>query len=53
LQKGKKAISDFKKLNPPKLMLCDVMVHYIESGSLYTNEYGDISESFYSSFVTT
>lgn len=46
---GKKAISDFRKLEPSADSLIDLMMHYVECGVEFTNDYGDINESFYSS----
>jgi hypothetical protein len=46
---GKKAISDFRKLKPSADSLIDLMMHYVECGVEFTNDYGDINESFYSS----
>ena len=49
LREAKKAISDFKKLSTDKNMLIDLMLYYVENCVEFTNEYGDISETFYSS----
>jgi hypothetical protein len=46
---GKKAISDFRKLNPTPDTLIDLLLCYVESGIDFTNDYGDIDENFYSS----
>lgn len=46
----KKAISDFKKLKPAPVDVADLMVFFVEQGCLYTNQYGDMWESFYTSF---
>ena len=53
LKEGKKAISEFKKLRPSSLLIADLMLFYVETGVKFTNEFGDISESFYSSLETT
>ena len=53
LSDGKKAISDFKKLSPSALLLGDLMLFYVETGVEFTNDYGDIGESFYSSLEST
>lgn len=53
LKDGKKAISDFKKLNPSANLLADLMLFYVETGVKFTNEFGDIDEAFYSSMETT
>ncbi|MDD2550106.1 MAG: DUF6155 family protein [Bacilli bacterium] len=49
LANGKKAISDFRKLNPSSKSLVDLLMCYVESGVEFTNDYGDINEGFYSS----
>ena len=46
---GKKAISDFRKLQPSPDSLIDLLMCYVESGVEFTNDYGDINEGFYSS----
>ncbi|MET4083858.1 hypothetical protein ABIB40_003831 [Pedobacter sp. UYP30] len=53
LSDGKKAISDFKKLGPSSILIVDLMLFYVETGVKFTNEYGDISESFYSVLEAT
>ena len=47
LREAKKAISDFKKICPDKLMAIDIMLFYVENCVAFTNEYGDINETFY------
>jgi hypothetical protein len=49
LKKGKAAISEFKKLSPPSDLMVDLMLVYVDTGVRFTNDYGDINESFYSS----
>lgn len=49
LVNGKKAISDFRKLNPSAESIIDLLMCYVESGVKFTNDYGDIDEGFYSS----
>ena len=49
LSDGKKAISDFKKLDASKELLAELMLFYVETGVEFTNEYGDIDEPFYNS----
>jgi Family of unknown function (DUF6155) len=49
LSEGKKAISDFKKMSTSALLVADLMLFYVETGVQFTNEYGDIGESFYNS----
>jgi hypothetical protein len=46
---GKKAISDFRKLKPTVDSLIDLLIYFVECGVEFTNDYGDISEGFYSS----
>ena len=50
---GKKAISDFKKLEPSQVLLADLMLCYVETGVKFTNEFGDINEQFYNSMAST
>ena len=47
LRVGKAAISDFRKLGVSAEALADLMLYYVECGVRYTNDYGDINESFY------
>lgn len=49
LSVGKKAISDYRKLNPAPDSLIDLLLCYVENGVDFTNDYGDIDENFYSS----
>jgi hypothetical protein len=53
LKEGKEAISDFKKLKPSAKLLADLMLFYVETGVAFTNDFGDINESFYSSLEKT
>ena len=46
---AKKAITDYKKIAENAKDLVDIMLFYVDQGVLFTNEYGDIDESFYSS----
>ena len=50
---GKRAISDFKKHNPPLELIADMTLFYVELGVKFTKEFGDIDEAFYSSIETT
>lgn len=50
---SRKAISDFKKLGPSPESVADLLLHYVEQGVEFSNEYGDISESFYTSGANT
>ncbi len=49
LRKVKRAISDFKKATGNTQAVLDLMVYYVENGTRFTNEYGDIDERFYMS----
>jgi len=49
LREAKKAISDFKKLCADKNMVIDLMLYYVENCVEFTNDYGDINETFYCS----
>lgn len=49
---ARKAVTDYKKLSPNIVGLVDLMVFYVEMGVQFTNAYGDINESFYTSMVT-
>ncbi|WP_019864177.1 DUF6155 family protein [Methylovulum miyakonense] len=46
---ARKAITDYKKVSSSALGLADLMLTYVESGVIFTNEYGDIDEPFYNS----
>jgi hypothetical protein len=46
---AKKAISDFKSLQPSSLFLADVMLYLPESACELTSCFGDFSEQFYNS----
>ena len=49
LKDAKKAIADFKKICPNKIMGIEIMLFYVENCIEFTNDYGDINESFYNS----
>ena len=53
LKNGKQAISDFKKLGTSTDLLADLMLFYVETGVKFTNDFGDINETFYKSLATT
>jgi Family of unknown function (DUF6155) len=53
LKVAKQAISDFKKFSPSADLVADLMLFYVETGVIYTNDFGDIDEPFYSSMETT
>jgi hypothetical protein len=52
LREARKEVSGFKKLSPPEEDIADVMLHYVECGVKFTNEYGDINEPFYNSVAS-
>lgn len=52
LSVARKAITEYQKLAPPAASVADLMLFYVEMGVRYTNTYGDINESFYSSMET-
>lgn len=52
LSDGKRAISDFKKLDASKELLSELMLFYAEIGVEFTNEFGDIDEPFYNSVAS-
>lgn len=51
LKEARKAVADFKKLSPTGESLLDVMLYYVECGVEFTNDFGDINESFYNSLA--
>jgi len=48
---GNKAINDFRKLSPAPDFLIDLMLHYVEYGVKFTNDFGDINEKYYLSLA--
>lgn len=46
---AKKAVSDFIKISTHSFNIAEIMIRYVEAGVKFTNEYGDIDESFYNS----
>ena len=52
LKDGKQAISDFKKLGTSADSLADLMLFYVETGVIFTNDFGDIDEPFYNSVAS-
>ena len=50
---SRKAINDFKKLGTSAESLADLLLHFVENGVEFTNEYGDIDENFYTSIENT
>ena len=49
LKGARKLVNDFKKLSPGEEVLTDLMLYYVECGVKFTNDFGDISEPFYTS----
>ena len=46
---AKKAIQDYKKASGDLIGTLDLMLYYVEQGTKFTLEYGDIDEPFYNS----
>ena len=46
---AKNAVTDFRKISQSKTEWIEIMLHYVEMGVRFTNAYGDIDESFYTS----
>jgi hypothetical protein len=53
LSLSRKAINDFKKLEPSNEKYGDLLLYYVECGVEFINDYGDINESFYTSAENT
>jgi len=49
---AKKAIADFRALNPSPELLGELMVTFAEIACRFTNDYGDMWEQFYTSTAT-
>jgi Family of unknown function (DUF6155) len=49
LSRGRKAISDYKKATDDPIGTLDLMVYYVERGTRFTVDYGDIDAWFYES----
>jgi Family of unknown function (DUF6155) len=49
LSVARKAVLDYKKLARSPLPVVDLMLHYVECGVNFTNRFGDLYESFYTS----
>jgi hypothetical protein len=49
LSVARKAVLDYKKIAQSPIPVVDLMLHYVESGVSFTNRFGDLYESFYSS----
>ncbi len=52
LKVARKIVNDFKKLSPGEEFVADLMLHYVECGVAYTNDFGDISGPFYDSIAS-
>ncbi|WP_336784690.1 DUF6155 family protein [Paenibacillus sp. MMO-177] len=52
LAEAKKAITEFGKLSSNEARLLDLMIYYVELGVEFTNDYGDMYDSYYSSMVS-
>ncbi len=46
---ARKPVQEYVKINPNSKELVDLMIFYVEQGSRFTNEYGDIDKPFYNS----
>ncbi len=46
---AKKAINDFIKISSKPASVIEIMIHYVEQGVEFTDQYGDIDGPFYSS----
>ena len=49
LARGRKAISDYQKATKDPIGTLDLMTYYVECGTQFTVDYGDIDEGFYAS----
>ena len=49
LRSARRAIRDYRKATSDLAGTVDLMLTYVESGTEFTNQFGDISESFYDS----
>jgi len=52
LSEGRRAISEYKKAVGDPFGVLELMVHYVECGTRFTVEYGDIDEAFYDSLCS-
>lgn len=48
----KMLITDYKKITDNPLWTTDLMLYYVERGTDFTNDYGDIDEPFYNSLCS-
>ena len=53
LSVARRAIADYKRMSTSIEGLADLMLFYVEMGVKFTNDYGDIDESFYESMEST
>ncbi len=53
LSLSRKAINDFRKLETSKEKLGDLLLYFVECGVEFTNDFGDINDSFYTSIENT
>lgn len=49
IREAKKAISDYKKASSNAINLIDLMVYYVECGTDFSCEFGDMDETYYAS----
>ena len=49
IREAKKAISDYRKASSNAINLIDLMVYYIECGTDFSCEFGDMDEAYYAS----
>lgn len=49
LREARQAIRDYRRATSDEVGILELMLVYVENGTRFTNEYGDIEESFYSS----
>lgn len=49
----RKVINDYKKVAPTSQHAIDLMLHCVEQGSAFTDEFGDMYESYYESLENT
>ena len=49
LRSARRTIRDYRKATSDLVGTVDLMLTYVESGTEFTNQFGDISESFYNS----
>ena len=52
LADARKAIREYRKARGDLAGTLDLMLTYVENGTRFTNEYGDISEAFYNSLLS-